>query len=344
MKRMIPQTLFGRLTLLLASALIISQAISIPLVFEILGPPPAFDKPPPEAVKGHWLMWIDLALRMVALGIAAWIAARWLATPMRELAQAAHAFGQQSDAPHLAESGPIECRTTARVFNQMRLQIQHQLDEKNRFVAAVSHDLRTPLTRLALRSEQVSDVALRARLQQDIAEMNTMINATLEYLRGDKSVEPAQRLNLFSLLDSIAQDFQDMGLNVTLLPAVADETTELMALTIKTEASSLRRCICNLVENAARYGGSAEISLQSSPGAVNICITDHGPGISEKELENVMLPFYRLEGSRNKNSGGVGLGLAIASDIAKQLNGKLTLCNRSTGGMLATISLPVEGC
>ena len=263
--------------------------------------------------------------------LAAWIGARWLAKPIDQLASAAREIGLDIHRPAMAEVGTDECRAATRVFNQMQAQICRQLADRDRFVAAVSHDLRTPLTRLALRAEGLGDAVQRQQFGRDIGEMNHLISATLDYLRGAAHAEPLVLLDVASLLDSLADDQQASGHEVS----VSGEVAPLPA-----QASALRRCLNNLVDNAVRYGGRACIEVTDHPDHVCISVSDDGPGIADAELERVLAPFYRLEGSRNKNSGGVGLGLSIASDIARSHHGQLRLKNGASGGLVATLTLP----
>jgi protein-histidine pros-kinase len=217
------------------------------------------------------------------------------------------------------------------VFNQMQSQICQQLSERDRFVAAVSHDLRTPLTRLALRAESLADADQRRDFGRDIVEMNNMITATLDYLRGAADPEPFVLLDVVSLLESLADDQQACGHDVTVTGAAAP---------LKAQTSALRRCINNLVENAVRYGGLARIHLTDHPDHICIEVRDEGPGIPVGELDRVLNPFYRVEASRNRNSGGVGLGLSIAHDIARRHQGQLALHNGVEIGLVATLTLP----
>lgn len=354
-RRLVPDTLFGRLALLLFVAVVSSHILALTLMFEVMpslpfgppgtlragwGPPPGppisrfpwapdATAPPLEVRLG---LLADIAIRLTALMLAAWVGAQWLSEPMRRLARAARDLGKDIHSPPLPEQGTSECRETTRVFNQMQAQIRQQLGQRDQFVAAVSHDLRTPLTRMALRAESLNDPQDRLRFGKDIAEMDAMIRATLDYLRGAADAEPWVPLDIGSLLDSLAHDCQESGHNVQIVGS-------LRAPPVLAQASSLRRCIGNVLDNAVRYGGSARITLQDTPEAVHIAISDDGPGIPTDELDKVLAPFYRLESSRNRNSGGVGLGLASASDIAQRHGGQLKLANAQGGGLLAMVTL-----
>lgn len=336
--RLLPGTLFGRLALLLFVAVLASHVLALTLMFELrppmsgagpaFGPGPHPPGPPPLLHPG---LLLDIGVRLLALMLAAWIGARWLSTPIKRLASAAREIGLDVHRPPMAEDGTEECRAATRVFNQMQAQICQQLSERDRFVAAVSHDLRTPLTRLALRVEGLADAAQRRQFAQDIVEMNTMISSTLDYLRGAADPEPFAMLDLVSLLESLADDQQACGHDVSVTGVAAP---------LHAQTSSLRRCLNNLVENAVRYGSVARIRLTDHPDHVCIEVRDEGAGIPDAELARVLAPFYRVEGSRNRNSGGVGLGLSIAHDIARRHHGQLTLRNGGQVGLVATLTLP----
>ncbi|HSV53363.1 MAG TPA: ATP-binding protein [Burkholderiaceae bacterium] len=346
----LPGTLFGRLALLLFVAVLASHVLALTLLFE-LGPgpgpgpwpdaqawagvhppphPPPHLGPPPHHFLHPGLL-LDIGVRLAALMLAAWIGARWLSEPIKRLAGAARDLGRDIDHAPLLEDGTVECREASRVFNQMQARIRQQLDERDQFVAAVSHDLRTPLTRMRLRIEGLRDLEQRQRFGQDIREMDDMIRTTLDYLRGAAHPEALVRLDLTALVHSIADDQRACG---------HDTAVSGRAAPMQAQASALRRCIGNLVENAIRYGGGAEIRMFDAPDRVRIQVSDCGPGLPEAELVKVLAPFYRVEGSRNRNHGGVGLGLSIAHDIARQHGGSLVLRNGAAWGLVATLTLP----
>lgn len=359
--RLLPVTLFGRLAGLLFVAVLASHVLALTLLFELrpwpqghppppppgvgagqgFGPPPGFAGPPvppgpppsgrlPPLGAG---MLLDIGVRLGALMLAAWIGARWLSRPIRQLARAARELGQDVHRPPLPEEGAEEFREASRVFNQMQSQLRRQLEERDRFVAAVSHDLRTPLTRLRLRAEALSDPGERRGFQQDIDGMEEMIRATLDYLRGAADEEAFVQLDVGALLLSLADDH----------PAGPDAVqVEGHAQTVRAQPSALRRAIGNLVDNAIRYGEQAQIHLRDEAACLRIEVTDRGPGIPPDQLERVFEPFHRLEASRNRHTGGVGLGLAIARDLVHRQGGSLTLRNRPEGGLLAVLELPRE--
>lgn len=337
MKRLVPDTLFVRLFLLLFVMLTVSQFISLEVFFNFFRPPPPplplRPHPPggPRLAGMHEFRLIEFVLRLAAIALTSWIAARWLSLPIRRLAQAASELGGNLDHPRLDEtSGPSEVRKASVVFNQMQARIRQQITERNRFLAAVSHDLRTPLTRLRLRVEKL-DAPLKTDIRRDLDEMATMIDATLDYLRGDWQPEAARLLDVEALVHSLAENATEQGENVSVSGN---------AKPIAVQPLALQRCLNNLVENAIRYGNRADIRLDDGGDGLSIAIHDTGPGIPEHQLEAVFAPFHRLEASRSRHTGGVGLGLSIARDIAHKLGGTLTLKNAPEGGLVATLTLP----
>ncbi|MCZ8218182.1 MAG: ATP-binding protein [Acidovorax sp.] len=360
-RRGLPDTLFGRLALLLIVAVIASHVLALTLMFELRpahpehppGPPgmspPAMaadGRPPPPPGPGprgerpgFWNappalqlgLLLDISVRLAALVAVAWWAARWLSRPMHRLATAAQELGRNIHRPPLPEDGTLECRDASRVFNQMQAHIRQQLAERDRFVAAVSHDLRTPLTRLRLRTESLGDARAQQLFRRDIAEMDAMIASTLDYLRGVAGAEAWVLLDVQALAESMADDQVAMGHRVTVAGQAAP---------LRVQAVALRRCLDNLVGNAVRYGGSAEVTLHDAADALTIAVRDHGPGLPPEELERVLEPFYRVEASRNRQSGGAGLGLTIASDIVRRHGGQLVLRNAAGGGLVVAARLP----
>lgn len=342
MKRLLPNTVFARLFALIFAALVVSHLI-VSAIFITQGgdhgPPPGGNPPiqgerpppPPKPPGGPGNgVWAILGVQFVALTLAAWFGAKTIARPMQNLAQAASRLGDNLNEPPMEESGPEEARSAARVFNRMQENIRSQIEARGRFLAAVSHDLRTPLTRMKLRIEQFPDAPGKDKLRDDIAEMAAMLDATLNYLRGESQSESWQMLDIQALAESMAEDARENGQDVTL----TGQAKPIPALPL-----SLRRCLGNLIENALRYGHKAEIHLMDSPASLVIEIRDEGPGIPENRMVAVFEPFVRLEESRNKNTGGVGLGLSIAREATRRNGGELTLHNAPEGGLIARLTL-----
>jgi signal transduction histidine kinase len=288
------------------------------------------------AVPGWMPSWSSIAVltaQLAALLVVTWLAVRLATRPLSRLAEAADRFGQDLRAPALAESGPQEVTRAAAAFNAMRARIGAALDERLRILAAIAHDLRTPLTRMQLRSEMLPDPELRERLQSDLAEMQGLVEEGIEYARtAHAAVEPERPVDLHALLDSLCFDYQDAGRRVHW--SGKHETP------LRTRPQALRRIVVNLVDNALRFAGEAEIALESAPRQVIVAVRDRGPGIAQAELERVLEPFVRLDDSRSRETGGAGLGLAIAHELAGVLGGALQLRNREGGGLEARLVLP----
>lgn len=258
-----------------------------------------------------------------------------IARPLRRLARAADNFGRDlPGTPPLPETGPREVREAAQAFNRMQRRIRDFVDERSRTLAAVSHDLRTPLTRMRLRVEQL-DEARRGPLQKDMDELQQLMDTTIDLAR-ESSGEDFAPVDVAALLESLVEDRQDMGQDVTLENAGRlDGVAPLLARPL-----SLKRCLGNLLDNAVRYGGRVTVSVRDGRDTLEIAICDDGPGIPDADLSRVFEPFYRLEPSRNRSTGGNGLGLAIARSMARQHGGDIELSNRPAGGLRARLTFP----
>ena len=260
------------------------------------------------------------------------IAVKWATGPLSALAVAAEKLGRDIDRPPLEEKGPLEVRRAASAFNVMQQRLSRFLADRARVLTAMSHDLKTPLTRLRLRMETVNDPVLRGKIEKDLDEMQSMVTQTLDYMRDSSRAEPAQQIDLMALLETLQIDFRDTGHPVEIKGSIANPYVG--------RPLALRRCLSNLVENAIRYGGRAMIELEEGAKEVVVRIDDDGPGMPEDELERAFEPFYRGEGSRSRETGGTGLGLGIARNIARAHGGELTLRNRPAGGLEAILTLP----
>jgi signal transduction histidine kinase len=327
---MMPASLFGRLTLILVAGLLVAQFATVWLhlgdrawlilrgEIQAAGIPSRF--------------WVHMALTLMAVIAASLIAVRMITRPKRRLAEAADAFGRALDTPPAPVEGPAETRQAAEAFNRMQERLRRLIAERSRALAAVSHDLRTPLTRMRLRAELVEDEALRADIHADIDLMQSMVEATLDYLRGLRDNEPVQTIDIPALLASLAADEQALGRPVTL--------GEARAAPYPGRLSALKRAIANLVDNAVKYGREAELSVIDGPHELRVIVEDRGPGIAEPDLERVIEPYVRLEASRSRETGGVGLGLAIARDAARLHGGDVRLEPRPGRGLRALLRLP----
>ncbi len=326
MKISIHDSLFVRLFLLLFVILSVSYFAGRE-IFSSLGLEQAVTLP-----KQHPFRLYSFIIRLAAVALTSWIAARWLTYPIKRLAKAAEELGKNLNSPLIDESsGPSEVQQASKVFNRMQTRIKQQMEERNRFLAAVSHDLRTPLTRLKLRAEKIIQPELKSEVQNDVNEMASIIDTTLDYLRGDEQPEATCLLDIGALINSLAEDARESGNAITVTGKVDP---------IRLQPLAMRRCLNNLLENALRYGERADIAISETADEVIIAIQDAGPGIPEEKLEAVFAPFYRLDASRSRHSGGVGLGLSIARDMARKQGGNITLRNAPEGGLISTLILP----
>jgi signal transduction histidine kinase len=280
-------------------------------------------------------LMLNLILLVVVLVIALYVVARSVTRPLSRLAVAADNLGRSILQPKLAEEGARELRRAARAFNTMQDRLHRYLDSRTRVLAAMSHDLKTPLTRLRLQVEtQIDDPALQSRFGKELDEMESMVRGALALFRGLNDDEAPEPVDVNLLLETIRGEFVEMGKDVTL------EGRALGPITGKPQA--LKRCVTNLVANAIKFGSRARIVVRDG-GQLEISICDDGPGIPPEELERVFEPFYRLESSRNRDTGGTGLGLSIARDVAQTHGGSVALGNRPEGGLEARLTLPRRG-
>ena len=294
----------------------------------------AIHAPPPFPLHRLHPVWWGLALFLVCIAVLAWMVARMTTRPLQRLATAADTLNLSSEtAPLPEQQGSIEVRCAARAFNRMHQRIQEDLRERTGMLAAITHDLQTPLTRLRLRLEKVEDPQLRERLVRDMNSMQQMLQEGLEFARSRDASEPLQRLDIDSLLDSVCADAAESGQPVRYS---AHCHAEVMA-----RPATLRRAITNLVDNAVKYGGNADVDLRCDEHTCHIRIRDNGPGIPQDMLETVLTPFFRLEHSRSRETGGTGLGLSIARNIVERHQGQLLLANRKEGGLEAQVILPL---
>ncbi|MEZ5831154.1 MAG: ATP-binding protein [Dongiaceae bacterium] len=297
-----------------------------------------------QLLDGTWLNFSFASVRtlpfsswshLVALGIgiAAVIvlgigALRLITRPIESLATAAEELGRGARPGDVPEAGLNEVRRAAHAFNRMQRRIRRMIEDRTQMIAAISHDLRTPITRLRLRAEFVEDPEEQQKMLADLDQMETIIRSTLAFAREDNDAEPTEAVDLRALLEEVAEHHPPARLAPG-APCV-----------LRARPVALRRCFNNLVENAVRYGNSAAMTVRDLPDAVEVTVDDSGPGIPEDRLKDVFRPFVRLEESRNRDSGGVGLGLAIARSVALAHGGSIDLANRKEGGLRATVRLP----
>lgn len=293
--------------------------------------------PPARPWHSPTFLLAFVLMTLAAAALTLW-AVRRLTAPVRTLAAAADALGRDVNAPPLPEDGPLEVATAARAFNTMAARIRRFVQDRTEMLTAIGHDLRTPITRLKLRAEFMEDDEQRRKMLADLAELEAMVSATLAFGRDAKATEPVSALDLPALLRTILDEIADTR------PDVAERLAYdgPAHLTVRARPLSLKRAVSNLVANAIAYGGSARVRLAPpSGGAVVVEVEDDGPGIAPQELERVFEPFHRGEPSRNRETGGVGLGLPIARNILRAHGGDVTLANRPMGGLRAIATLPL---
>jgi two-component system, OmpR family, sensor kinase len=277
-----------------------------------------------------------LSTSLMAIGVVliSLLIARWLTLPLRNMAEAVTALSPDNPQSEVPERGPLEVRQLAAAFNEMRRRIAGLVMRRTRSLAAVSHDLRTPLTRLKLRVNDVDSAELQRAMAADIAEMEQMIDSTLSYLKGEEASEPQRAIDLTALLQTIIDDAKDAGHDATLISS--DH------IVVNARHIALKRALSNLVANALRFGSRVTVLADLVGDDVRVTVDDDGPGIPEHQLAVVLEPFVRLEASRNSETGGVGLGLAIAKTNIEADGGTLTLRNRPEGGLSAMVRVPVR--
>jgi signal transduction histidine kinase len=296
------------------------------------GSPVTIDVRPSMLPLSPWLPM--MLLGQLALMIACtWLAVRIAIRPLTRLARAVETLDPNTHAVHLDEKGPTEVAHAAKAFNAMQARIAAYLKERMQLLAAISHDLQTPITRMKLRAEFMDDSSEKDKLWNDLGEMEHLVREGVAYARSiHGATEESRRIDLDSFLDSLVFDYQDMGKDVQLGGK--------SAAVIDTRPHALRRVLVNLTDNALKFAGAAELWVESkADGSLSVKVMDRGPGIAEEELAHVMEPFYRVENSRNRSTGGTGLGLAIAQQLALALGGSLTLSHREGGGLCAELRL-----
>ena len=287
-----------------------------------------------KVTGGQW--WnssalLSFAVAATILSVIGVLAATRIARPLRRLARAAEALGRGEAVPALPEEGPDDIRQTAISFNQMQERLRRFVDDRMRLLAAIGHDLRTPLTSLRLRVEFVSDPELQQKMLDTIDEIQAMTSATMAFARDETTAEKTRNVDLNALVESLCDDLRELGAPI--------ECVEGEKTAFRCRPNALRRAIRNLVENAVRYGGTAKVYLKETDSNLEIVVEDKGPGIPANLMETVFSPFFRIEASRNRETGGVGLGMSIARAIARHHGGDILL-SPNNPGLKASISLP----
>lgn len=279
-------------------------------------------------------LWSTLTMMAAVFIFGAW-ATGWVGRPLATFAAAADRLGRDVNSPRLPDGGPREVRRAVSAFNEMQDRIRRFMDDRTGMLAAISHDLRSPITRIRLRTELLPDGEGRSKMLSDLDEMESMVASSLDFARNEASEEPNQSIDLAAMLGAICDNASDMG-----LLAEFEWESRLICLC---RPSAMRRALTNLIENAARYGHAAKVKANRRGQIVEVIVDDQGPGIPEAEMEKVFGPFYRLEGSRSRKTGGIGLGMTVARSIIRAHGGDIRLENRTEGGLRATVIIPQEG-
>lgn len=287
---------------------------------------------PPRDWARATLVTIGLAGFSVCL--VTFLMLRRLTRPLKNLADAAETFGRGEETPPLDETGPVEIRRTTAAFNHMKDRLKRFVDDRTRMLAAISHDLRTPLTTLCLRAEMLDDGEEKQKILETLGEMQRMTEATLAFASEDATREETRAVDLSALVESIVLDHHDMGHSISF-----DKPP---AFPYRCRPFAIKRALRNLIENASRYGENAVVRLEQSREAVAIVIEDDGPGIPEDAQDRMFEPFVRMEESRSQDTGGIGLGLAIARTIIRAHGGDISLSNRAAGGLQVRVDLPPD--
>jgi len=272
------------------------------------------------------------ALSALAMSPVAWIYARRLSRPIQVFADAAERLGRDPRAPPLEVKGPAEVATAARAFNEMQGRLRRYVEDRTAMMGAIAHDLRTPLTRLRFRIESLPEDQ-RSKYASDLDQMEEMITATLAFVRDATKAGERTPLELSSLVESLCDEMAETGAKAEAEPGEK--------VVLEGDPMALRRLVANLLENAVKFGGEARARVFQRDGHAVVEIDDDGPGIPEKDAEKVFEPFYRREPSRSRQTGGIGLGLAVVRSIARGHGGDVSLINRNGGGLTARVELPL---
>ncbi len=286
-----------------------------------------------EVLTDYTPLLLTLGILLITVLFVSLLAVRWVTRPLTMLAQAADQLGGDINQPPLPETGSREARHAARAFNSMQVRLRRFIEDRARLLTAISHDLKTPITRMRLRTEMLDDDELRKKFTKNLDEMQAITTETLDFLRADDAHESVQPVDICALLETLRDDTAELGEKI--------EITTCQLQPYPARPLALKRCIGNLINNAIQYGGNVQVSASETEEVLMITVTDTGAGIPEEQVESVFEPFYRLETSRSRETGGTGLGLSIARNIALSHGGDLQLMNRPEGGLKATLSLPL---
>lgn len=279
---------------------------------------------------------VTMLLMVISIILVVSLVVRRLTKPLGELAKAAKELGHGQEVNELTEAGTEDVRHVIRSFNQMNTKIKRFVDDRTKMLAAISHDLRTPITSLRLRAEFIEDKEMQRKILDTLEEMQLMTEAALKFAKDSHSKEKTKNIDLASLLETLASDYKDMGKSVVL-----KDTGTMEQVILPLRVQSIKRAVRNLIDNGLKYGGDVSMSftINKTENHAEIYICDNGKGIDEQELEQVFEPFYRLEKSRNKDTGGVGLGLSIARNIIAAHGGEVNLRNIKVDGQITAFEV-----
>lgn len=288
-----------------------------------------------EAPEPFWSLrfGLSMAVMLAAIAILSAVVVHYLTRPLATFARAAHRLGVDVMAPPLPENGPVEVRQATHAFNEMQARIQRFVEDRTQMIAAISHDLGTPITRMRLRAEFVEDAEQQRKMLADLDDMEKMVSSALAFARDEAAQEPQERVDFRTLLQRICDDAGDAGFEVAL--DIGDH-----AVPYDCRPVALRRALSNLIDNAVKYGLQARVSLVEAADEIVVVIDDNGPGIAPDRQEDVFKPFHRIEISRSRETGGTGLGLTVARTIVRAHGGDVTLRNRDEGGLRVSVNLP----
>lgn len=291
-------------------------------------------QPPRFRPVWAWPAILSMVLMAIATTAIVILVIRRLTRPLRRLSDAAERLGRGETVAAIPKTGPLEIRQTTEAFNQMSERLSRFVQDRTRMLAAISHDLRTPITSLRLRAELIEDAEARDKILETLDDMQRMAEATLAFAREEAAREDTRVVDLAALVDAVCADIAEIGEDVSF--SGPDK------LPCRCRSVAVKRALRNLIENAVAYGTRARIVLSRGAEEATVVVDDDGPGIPDGELEEVFQPFFRLEGSRARETGGVGLGLAIARSIIRGHGGDIVLQNREDGGLRATVTLPLS--
>ncbi len=286
----------------------------------------------PQAVSWPYRALLSALVLLLAVIGLAWYGVRWVTRPLKTFAQAAEKLGENIDRAPLPEKGLTEVVSAARALNEMQARLSKYLSDRTRILTAMSHDLKTPITRMRLRAELLEHEVTQAKFKQDLAELESMVSGTLDYMRGVQDGEPLAAIDINFLLKSLQSDSLELGHVAQIVGQAGDDFV--------CRPQSLKRCLANLIENAVKYGQVAHVQVIDSETMLQIVIEDEGPGVPAAELGMLFEPFYRVEASRSRDTGGTGLGLSIARSIAVLHGGTLQADNTEHRGLRLTLNLP----